>query len=78
MVNKTIRLSKESVGKFVKAACNCPFDIDLRYGTVVVDAKSILGVYSLDLSHSLIVSYAENDEMTEEFKNLLNSYAVVA
>lgn len=78
MINKTIRLSKESVGEFVKAAGSCPFDITLCYDKVVVDAKSILGVYSLDLSRPLTVSYPENDGITEEFENLLNSYAVVA
>lgn len=76
MVKRTIRLSRESVGRFVKAAAECPFEIDLCYDRVTVDAKSILGVYSLDLSRPLTVSYPEDNKITEEFENLLNSYAV--
>lgn len=76
MVERKIRLSRESVGRFVRAAAECPFDIDLCYDKVIVDAKSILGVYSLDLSRPLTVSYPDDGKVTEEFENLVNSYAV--
>ncbi|MGN0299055.1 MAG: HPr family phosphocarrier protein [Lachnospiraceae bacterium] len=76
MVKRKIQLSRERVAKFVKAANDCPFKIELCYDHIVVDAKSILGVYSLDLSRILTVIYPENEKMTEEFSNLLNSYEV--
>ena len=44
-----IRLSAtEDVKEFVRAAGQCDFDIDVFYNRVVIDAKSILGVLSLD------------------------------
>ena len=39
--------------KFVEEATRCDFDIDVFYNRVTIDAKSILGVLSLDLTRSL-------------------------
>ena len=46
-----IKLSlAENVKTFVNIANRYPYDIDLRVGRHVVDGKSILGIFSLDLS----------------------------
>ena len=46
-----IRLSlAENVKTFVNIVNRYEFDMDLRAGRHVVDAKSILGIFSLDLS----------------------------
>ena len=51
MKTATIRLSLvENVNKFVNIVARYPFEMDLRAGRHVVDAKSILGIFSLDLS----------------------------
>ena len=51
MTTKNIRLfSINDVKEFVNAACNADFDIDLISGRYTVDAKSIMGIFSLDLS----------------------------
>ncbi len=73
MYKKEIRLSQETVSKFVNAANRCDFDVDLCYDRVVVDAKSIMGVFSLDLSHKLTVVYQKQDEA---FECALNQFAV--
>ncbi len=73
MYKKEIRLSKETVGEFVNAANKCDFDIDICYNRVIVDAKSIMGVFSLDLSHKLTVSYQEKDDV---FEGVLSRYEV--
>ena len=58
MTKKQIRLqSIEEVKEFVNAASECEFDIDIYYNRVVIDAKSILGVLSLDLTKVLTVEY---------------------
>ena len=41
--------------KFVEEATRCDFDIDVFYNRVTIDAKSILGVLSLDLTRVLTV-----------------------
>lgn len=73
MYKKEIRLSKETVGEFVNAANKCDFDIDICYNRVIVDAKSIMGVFSLDLSHKLTVSYQVKDDA---FEGVLSRYEV--
>ena len=62
MFHKKIKLTApEDVKEFVKAASKCDFDIDICYNRVMVDAKSILGVMSLDLTKPLTVKYCKED-----------------
>lgn len=58
----------EDVKAFVAAAQKCEFDIDIYYNRVVIDAKSILGILSMDLTKVLTVDY---DGFNEEFENFL-------
>lgn len=49
----TIQLQLDSihdVKQFVQAVALCDFDVDIQAGRYVVDAKSIMGLFSLDLS----------------------------
>jgi phosphotransferase system HPr-like phosphotransfer protein len=58
----TIRLSLvENVNKFVNIVSRYPFDMDLRAGRHVVDAKSILGIFSLDLSRPITLEIYSDD-----------------
>ena len=66
-----IRLSLvENVNKFVNVVSRYPFEMDLRAGRHVVDAKSILGIFSLDLSRpiTLDIYSDECDKLLEEIK----------
>ena len=65
--------AKEDVKEFVNEASKCDFDIDIFYNRVVIDAKSILGVLSMDLTRVLTVRCNGEDE---RFNNFLNKYAV--
>lgn len=42
--------SIENVKKFISIVDQCPYDVDLVSGRYVIDAKSIMGIFSLDLS----------------------------
>ena len=56
MKSVTISLKMaEHVKEFVSIVAKYPYDIDLRSGRFVVDAKSILGIFSLDLSKPIIL-----------------------
>jgi phosphotransferase system HPr-like phosphotransfer protein len=70
---KTIMLKPSQVQDFVNAATKCDFDIDIYYNRYVVDAKSILGVFGLDLTKALTVEYNGYDE---EFEQYLKSLAI--
>ena len=52
---------------FVAAASRCNFDIDVFYNRVIIDAKSILGVLSLDLSQILTVQLNGADAEFEKY-----------
>ena len=57
-----IRLSLvENVNRFVNIVGRYPFDMDLRAGRHVVDAKSILGIFSLDLSRPITLEIYKDD-----------------
>ena len=66
-----IKLSfAEEVKNFVNIVNRYPYDIDLRVGRHVVDGKSILGIFSLDLSKPITLEvYDDNcDDLMEELK----------
>ena len=52
--------------EFVAAATKCDFDIDVYYNRVTIDAKSILGVLSLDLTQVLTVRFYGKDTAFED------------
>ncbi len=72
---KKIKLNTpEEVMEFVNAAEQCDFDIDLYYNRIVVDAKSFLGIMSLDISQNLNVAY---NGYNNNLENTIKKYAVV-
>ena len=69
-----IRLNATAdVQEFVRAAEKCDFDIDIQYDSTIVDAKSILGILSMDLTKVLTVTCHGEDH---EFNRFLQKFAV--
>ena len=74
MFEKRIKLNAASeVRDFVQAAERCEYDVDVFYNRFVIDAKSLMGVLSLDLNNVLTVHYNEADA---EFGRVLERFAV--
>lgn len=74
MKTATIKLSLvENVNKFVNIVGKYPFDMDLRAGRHVVDAKSILGIFSLNLSRPITLEIYSDDceDLMKEIKPFL-------
>lgn len=62
MKSITLQLDKaESVKNFVQIVTRYDYDMDLRSGRYVVDAKSILGIFSLDLNKPVVLEIYSND-----------------
>ena len=63
----------ESVKNFVNIVSKYPFEIDLKSGRFVIDAKSLLGIFSLDLSKPIVLEiYSDKcDDLVEELKPFL-------
>jgi len=53
--------SINDVKDFVNSVSKYSFDIDLTSGRYVVDAKSIMGIFSLDLSKPIKVEIHSDD-----------------
>lgn len=70
MLEKTIILKDfEAVKKFVDIANEKPYDIELLSGKYVVNAKSIMGVFSLDLTKPLVM-VAHTDSHAELLRTI--------
>lgn len=70
MAQITIRLNTMTeVKEFNAAAAQIPGDVDLRSGRYCVDAKSIMGIFSLNLGRDLTVesNAVSEDELRKRF-----------
>lgn len=70
---KTVRVCLDSIDKvkgFVNDISRFNTDFDLISGRYVIDAKSIMGIFSLDLSKPIKLTIHESDEIDEILKAL--------
>ena len=68
-VGITLQIASQ-VKAFVSVVQKYSYEIDLRSDRYVVDAKSILGIFSLDLSKPIVVEiHSDNcDDLLNELK----------
>ncbi len=75
---KKVLVSLNSIDKvktFVKDIASYPCEFDLISGRYVVDAKSMLAIFSLDLSKPIELAIHTNDEkQAEEILSALEAY----
>ena len=74
---KTFNLMINSINDvkdFVNIVSKYDFDVDLTSGRYVVDAKSIMGIFSLNLSKPIKVEV--HDDNCEDFMNELRRFIV--
>ena len=75
---KTVQISLNSIDKvksFVNAITQFEFDFDLVSGRYVIDAKSIMGIFSLDLSKPIELVIHSEDNL-DEIMDILKPYIV--
>ncbi len=75
---KTIKISLNSIDKvksFVNDITKFDYDFDLVSGRYVIDAKSIMGIFSLDLSKPIDLNIHTEDG-ADEVLALLKQYEV--
>ena len=75
---KTVQISLNSIDKvksFVNTITQFDYDFDLISGRYVIDAKSIMGIFSLDLSKPIdLAIHAESN--VDELLEILKPYLV--
>lgn len=75
---KTVRISLNSIDKvksFVNDLTKFDVDFDLVSGRYVIDAKSIMGIFSLDLSKPIDLNI-HTEHNTEDILALLAPYII--
>lgn len=75
---ETIKVSLNSIDKvkvFVNTVSKYDSDFDLISGRYVIDAKSIMGIFSLDLSKPIELTI-HDDSIVEEVVTALNNFII--
>ena len=75
---KTVQISLNSIDKvksFVNYITKFSNDFDLVSGRYVIDAKSIMGIFSLDLSKPIDLNIHAEDNI-DEIMNVLSAYII--
>ena len=75
---KTVKISLNSIDKvksFVNDITKFDYDFDLVSGRYVIDAKSIMGIFSLDLSKPIDLNIHAEDNV-EQIMTVLKPYLI--
>ncbi len=76
---QSVKISLNSIDKvksFVNDIAKFDFDFDLVSGRYVIDAKSIMGIFSLDLSAPITLNIHADGKDLESALNALSPYIV--
>ena len=76
---KSVKISLNSIDKvksFVNDIAKFDAEFDLVSGRYVIDAKSIMGIFSLDLSKPIALNIYADDKDIDEILNELSPYLV--
>ena len=76
---KTVQICLDSIDKvksFVNSITKYDTDFDLVSGRYVIDAKSIMGIFSLDISKPIDLNIHTDGEQLDEILARLESYMV--
>jgi len=68
--------SINDVKQFVNAACSQMCEIDIISGRYTVDAKSIMGIFSIDLAKPIKIEVQGTEEEFNAFRNAVRTYIV--
>ncbi len=76
---KTVRVQLDSIDKikvFNRTVCKFDCDFDLEQGRYYIDAKSMLGIMSLDLSTTLLLHFSASSEEEEKIMEAIKEFLV--
>ncbi len=74
---KTVKVNINTINdvkSFVSIVSRCDYDVDIVSGRYAIDAKSIMGIFSLDLSKELTLNI--HSDNCEDFLDEIKSYIV--
>lgn len=68
--------SVDDIKIFCDAASHCPHEVDVRSGRYLINAKSIMGLFSLDLAKPVQVEVHCAEEAGSAFKASVATFVV--
>ncbi len=74
---KTVKVNINTINdvkNFVSIVSRCDYDVDIVSGRYAIDAKSIMGIFSLDLSKELTLNIHSDD--CADFLDQIKDYIV--
>ncbi len=74
---KTVKININTINdvkNFVSIVSRCDYDVDIVSGRYAIDAKSIMGIFSLDLSKELTLNIHSDD--CADFLDQIKEYVV--
>lgn len=66
----------DKVKRFVNIVSKYEYDFDLVSGRYVIDAKSIMGIFSIDLSKNITLNIHAEDKNLDNIMKELDSFVV--
>lgn len=76
VISKVSLTNIDTVKSFVNVVTKIDADIDLASGRFVVDAKSLLGIFSIDLSQPIELRIHADEKEANEILRQLEDYLV--
>ena len=76
---KTVQISLNSIDKvksFVNDITKFDYDFDLVSGRYVIDAKSIMGIFSLDLSKPIDLNIHAHGAALDNVMQIISKYTI--
>ena len=70
---KTVKININTINdvkNFVSIVSRCDYDVDIVSGRYAIDAKSIMGIFSLDLSKPIDLNIHAEENMEDILKVL--------
>ena len=64
------------VKNFVEVISRYPFSADLSSGRYVVDARSIMGIFSLDIAKPVTLTIHSEEDCVDDFLTEIDGYIV--
>lgn len=73
----SIRLSSvEEINQFIRLATLCPCDVHITSGTQTANAKSYMGIFSLDFAGPLQVTVHGPEDERDAFRLAIEPYII--
>lgn len=79
VIMKTVQISLNSIDKvksFVNDITKFDYDFDLVSGRYVIDAKSIMGIFSLDLSKPIDLNIHADGAALDNVMQIISKYTI--